>query len=67
MNVLDRGVRRARWLADVAAALDRAGEVAKILATNAGAGEDMIELQGQIVALQSAVNSIRRGRLTHGH
>jgi hypothetical protein len=64
MDVLDRSVRRARWLAELASALDRAGELAQILATRAKPSEDMIELRETIGALQVEVNSLRRGGLT---
>ncbi len=56
-----RATRRIRWLAEVAAALDAAGALAVRLSDlSAGYGET-VAVRGQIAALRSEVDSIRRG------
>ncbi len=57
-----RAVRRAHWLAEVATALDHAGNVALRLAIHAQDSSEALVLSAQIAALRDEVASIRLGR-----
>lgn len=57
-----RAARRARWLAEVATALEDAGNAALRLAIHAQDSSEALLLGAQIASLRDEVESIRLGR-----
>lgn len=60
----DRAARRARWLAELAAALEEARQVTKELGADEGRIE-AVELYAQIEAVRLEIQAMRLARLSH--
>ena len=60
-----RAVERARWLAELAAALDQADKLALALRKQRGDCPDGLLLCHHILALRCEVDSLQKGRRAH--
>ena len=56
-----RGVSRAIWLSELAAAIDAAGRLANFIDSGRG-GVDLILIKARIVAVRDEVETLRRAR-----
>ena len=59
---LHRAVERARWLAELAAALDSADKLARTLCERPDSSREATVLRHHISELQDEVDMLRRGR-----
>lgn len=62
---IHRAVERARWLAELAAALDQADKLALALFGQRGDSMKAILLRDHILTLRSEVDSLQKGRQDH--
>ena len=61
-HLLHRAVKRARWLAELAAALDQADKLARALCDQRGDSMKAILLRDHILTLRGEVDSLQKGR-----
>ena len=61
-HLMHRAVKRARWLAELAAALDQADKLARTLCEQRGGSMTAILLRDHILTLRGEVDMLQKGR-----